>query len=449
VCAVACSDEAPARDQWVVTIATDAPPPPFFDRALVEIVGDDGELVCGSACRRLFGFADARAWPLSFGLTASTRPAHLRVRLYRSDHTAPDGFPLPPMLVDAAGRLPPARGVTPVTLELHMRCFGVASEIVGARTCDPATGELGDEPVLGARDVPIKMGSWGPAQPRPCTFAVPKGMVCVPGGVFFLGAHLPGSPVAQTTTPEHLVQVSPFALDIEEATVGDVRALVNAGAIPEPMAKTVDPFAPDHACTYLSSTAIQADAYPINCLSRALAEKACVALGKRLPTEAEYEWAAGNQGLETDYPWGEDRDACSRAIVGRGRDAVETRATEFATCRVRGSTGLLPWGPVPGGSANDVNALGIKNLAGSMGEWAADRSYSGFDDPCWGPVTKLQVDPRCDNPARETRSSVSRGGCWAFFEGFSRATSRKVEETDDAHPASESPYVGFRCAKSQ
>jgi formylglycine-generating enzyme required for sulfatase activity len=445
--APACADAPPPRDQWLVTIATDAPPPPFFDRVVVEVVGDDGELACGSSCRRVFGFTDASTWPLSFGITGIARPLHLRARIYRSSHAGDDGLPLPPMLIDAAGRLPPARGVTPVGLELRMSCFGVAPDLPLGRACDPGTGELADEALLvPPTGVPPTMGTWPPGRPAPCDFEVPTGMVCVPGGVFFLGGLLGGSPLARVAHPEHLVQLSPYALDVDEMNVGTVRSLAASGAISVlPRTRDFRGIAPDSACTWVGVLSADNDALPANCLSRAAAEAVCVALGKRLPTEAELEWAAGNLSLETEFPWGGDSDVCNHAVVAR--DRIDYFSAGVATCRVNGSTGITPWGPVAGGDPRDVTALGVRNLGGNVREWAADRSYSTYDDPCWGSIIELQINPRCDAPMRRTTSNVARGGSWDSFAIASRAIARVVEEVDSSYPAAERPSVGFRCAR--
>lgn len=446
------------REQWVVTIATDAPPPPFFDRVLVEVLDDSGALACGSTCRRVFGFTDKSTWPLSFGIANTIAARHVRARLYRSDHVLDDGSPMPPMLIDATGALPPlslGAGVVRVELDLMMDCFGVAANLEGSTTCDPNTKASAPEPVLARPPTTPLMGSWPEGQLVDCARAAPEGMVCIPGGVFFLGGLLPGSPVV-STTPEHLVKLTPFALDVDEMTVGKVRELANRRKISAdselPQPQDPNPFKEESACTWLGKDVADNDELPVNCVSRSAARAICSALGKRLPTEAQVEWAAGNTTLETDFPWGADPDACGRAIVGRGRTSLEAPLsaatnTEIAGCRAAAVAGVLPWGPVAGGSALDVTILGVKNLGGNVSEWTADRFFSRLDDEgCWGRPTALITNPQCDQPDRRTTSGVARGGNWAFIEAQARVVLRAVVTMNADQPDGITPRIGFRCA---
>jgi formylglycine-generating enzyme required for sulfatase activity len=267
-------------------------------------------------------------------------------------------------------------------------------------------------------------------------------MTCVQGGVFFLGTDVE-SVVAEPTWPERLVQVHAFALDTDEMTVRTVRALVGAGRILAPVRYVADPQRPEYACTYVGPTATDHDELPINCIDRDVAAAACAALGKRLPTEAEWEWAAGNGPLETDYPWGSATDVCDRAIVARGR-VPEEGADEATTCRAV-ATPAIPWGPVAGGSALDLTASGLRNLGGNMTEWASD-AFAPYDDPCWG-AGILLVDPQCTTPvANPAGIVVSRGGEWALFARTARSTTRIMWPATSA--GTWSSGVGVRCVKA-
>jgi sulfatase modifying factor 1 len=440
------SEEAPARAQWVVVIGTDGAVPQFGDRLLVEILDSSGASAC-DGCRRQLNAGSASVWPLSFGVvpTDSGESLWIRATLYRTDHLGADGHPRGNSHIEALGRLPQTDAVRRVGLELQMDCFGVPTDFGSATSCDPATGAPGPAPTLaeiGSDDELVEPGSWPAGQLVDCSGAIPEGMACVPGGVFLLGGLLSFS---GNTEPEHLVKLSPYALDTDELTVGKLRQLYLAGAIDSlPRSQDPDPTTVYGACTYDGGN----DALPVNCIDRDLARAACEAEGKRLPTEAEWEFAAGNRTRETAYPWGEDDDACAHAVVARGRASLELNTTdpadgEFDACRGAGSEELLPWGPVAGGVADDVTDLGLKNMAGNLSEWVAD-ALATYDDPCWNPGSNLVVDPVCSvSTTSSSNVAVTRGGRWPMLPFLARVVERDAASVDD-------DWVGrgVRCAQS-
>jgi formylglycine-generating enzyme required for sulfatase activity len=437
---VGCEGEvADVRPQWTIVIGTDAPVPQLGDRLLLEILDEQGESAC-SGCRRQLGVARPDQWPISFGVVPPEGGGELRVRarLYRSGHTGYDGLPGSDLILDAVGRLPPVQGVTLVGLELRMDCFGVPANPADKTTCDPATGEPGAEPDLpileGSEGLPLP-GSWPTAAGAPCAGEVPQGMVCIPGGVFLLGSPH-GVPLSSesNTLPEHLTRLSPFALDVDEVTVGQIRELVASGGTTPPLERMGEPGSNEDACTYLGVDDPGNDDLPVNCVSFAQAEQACVARGKRLPTEAEWEYAAGNTTTETAYPWGSDDDVCSHSIVARGR--VLDAADNTLCLSIGGTTN--PSGPVAGGHALDVTSLGVKNMGGNMDEWTADQ-FAPFTAACWNPGARVLVNPRCDDGGGRS----IRGSSWAFYPFAAKAFERNASTLNGP-----THMTGLRCAKS-
>jgi formylglycine-generating enzyme required for sulfatase activity len=263
-------------------------------------------------------------------------------------------------------------------------------------------------------------------------------MVCVPGGAFLLGsARYPPVTASWVPVPEHAVQLSPFALDIEEFTVGAIRTLVQDRNLPEPLAGDPTNYdSNDGPCTYISSTDARNDAMPANCLTWYTADLACRLLGKRLPSEAEWEYAARNLTAETPYPWGTDPNACAYATVAHGRyldfeaTNCETVANDFAI------------GPVARGSARDRTSLGLLNLGGNVGEWVRD-FLNPYSAPCWNPPgARLLVNPVCNDNVMQGERSY-RGGFWDGVPGSALGFAR-----DGAGGGATLYDVGFRCAVS-
>jgi formylglycine-generating enzyme required for sulfatase activity len=437
-----------ARPQWTVSIATDAPVPQLGDRLLVEILDDTGAPAC-TGCRRQLGAADPASWPVSFGVVAPEPAARLRVRarLYRPDQTGPDGLPATTTLLDALGVLPSPSGDTHVALTLMTSCFGVPSDPAGDTTCDPSTGAIAPITTMPAADAqPLPSpGDWAPGRSVPCPAAPPAGMVCIPGGAFLLGGSrsFPFDDFLRSL-PEHLVQLSPFALDADELTVGQLRAI--AGQLPsEPDLRLPDLRAYHGECTWLGAGDPTDDALPVNCIPLDLAAVACAALGKRLPTEAEWEYAAGNLSTESEYPWGGDADVCGHAVIGLGRAPAEVDSptdVEFSDCRAAGTGQPKPFGPVAGGSPADVTALGVRNLGGNMSEWV-DGALASYSDACWNRGTLL-VDPVCNEAAPgHTGQHPIRGGSWAGLTIQAQVVNRNNTLNDGGDP-----FTGVRCAKS-
>lgn len=436
--------------QWTVFVGTDASVPQFGDRLLVEVLGEDGDAAC-LGCRRQLGAGEPAAWPLSFGVVppGDGGAVRVRARLYRADHTGEGGLPSGLPVIDALARLPPASEPVDVGVALSMTCLAVPADVVARAACDPRTGALAPEPELapaeGGGPLP-RPGTFPSAAEVPCAGAAPPGMICHPGGLFALGDpyFFPVDPDLDPL-PERLVQLSPFALDADEVTVGAVRALVASGALAGAPELKGAPGTVAEACTWLGPDDASNDALPVSCASRALAEAACAARGLRLPTEAEWEFAAANRTRETRFPWGDDEHACDHAIVGRGRFVTEVSgAEESVVCR--GTAGeAVPWGPVAGGAERDVSDLGVKNLAGNLSEWVADR-YGRYDEPCWSDgAAALLVDPRCDapSPTPELAGAFSvRGASWVGRAFHTRAAER------GAAPGGASVSTGFRCALS-
>jgi sulfatase modifying factor 1 len=284
----------------------------------------------------------------------------------------------------------------------------------------------------------LETGAWPEAAPTPCARASPAGAVCVPGGVFFLGGD--GLPDAAASLPERLVRLGPLHVDAREVTVAEARELVDQEAL-GPLPTRGAPGTLTEACRYTTLPG-DAETAPLNCVSLPVARELCAARGGRLPSEAEWEYVAGDGALERTYPFGESElDLCAMAAVGRGRNVQELDETglpEVADCRGGGEA----WGPVPSGegpSERDVTRLGVHDLAGNVSEWVEGR-LGRYDDPCWGSGTLLE-SPLCTEPALYDAGPAIRGGSWLDAPRTTRAVTRRG--FDD--PTQRAIATGVRC----
>ena len=193
------------------------------------------------------------------------------------------------------------------------------------------------------------------------------------------------------------------------------------------------------SCTYLGEGDPTNDGLPANCVSFELAEQLCTALGRRLPTEAEWEWAAGNLTEETRFPWGSLDEPCARADVGLGRGDEDG---ESPACRAQVDGPVRPAGLPAVPNPRDVTALGVRQLAGGVSEWVADY-LSSYISPCWKPEQPFLTDPRCDRSEAGVRAF--RGSSWQELPGLVSSVSRQGPVSDPKGFT----FIGVRCALSR
>ncbi|HEY4116387.1 MAG TPA: formylglycine-generating enzyme family protein [Byssovorax sp.] len=430
-----CSETAPARDQWVVVASTDAPIPQFGQLLYAEVL-PQSQSACPD-CAREFGAAEPSDWPLSFGvepLPDGTAPL-VDVFFFRASVAGSRG-PTSDRAIEALVHLPPAHGVTVVQVPLSMQCFGVPANPADGTSCDPSSGELRVVTADATDVVPLSPDTWAAAAATGCAKTEPA-MACIDAGEFLMGApdYLPMGDASPF--PEQLVTVDAFLMDQDEMTVGALQTLIDAHLVAAP------PFDGDSTCTWnLGDPDL-----PVNCVTRAYADGVCKAQGKELPTEAQWEWAAGNGAQESAYPWlalPGTIPLCDAAIVGRAPSMDDDLNTSSA-CRVADATGAMtPAAPVAGGSAFDMTgkcpADGINcvaNLGGNVGEWVQDNFVPYTDTTCWGLGSDVH-----SAPCLSGTMPVFRGGAWSSLPAAASATFRSYKTMDGA-----SADVGFRCVE--
>ncbi len=240
-----------------------------------------------------------------------------------------------------------------------------------------------------------------PQRSAPFRLSVPlrDGMLKLPGGRFAMGSSNPRA--APNERPVRTVTVAPFWIDRTEVTVDAYRACVTANTCARPARASA-------TCTY---DADDPD-LPISCVHWADAEAYCGFVGKRLPTEREWEFAARGT-FAVPFPWG-GGGGCGNAVTLINDLSAHSCASRPA--RV---------GTHPGGAS----PFGVQDLSGNVEEWTAD----------W------YVELLGPGPApRSGAAHVLRGGGWLSPPSQSRTTSRDWGSALEA-----GANVGFRCAKDE
>jgi iron(II)-dependent oxidoreductase len=234
----------------------------------------------------------------------------------------------------------------------------------------------------------------------------PDGMVSVPAGWFRMGSDpkidVDAGPQEQ---PQRWVYLDAFEIDRYEISNTHYLRFVLARGMEWPPYWSADPF-PDARSRHpvIGVTWQEADAY-------------CRSLGKRLPTEAEWEKAArGGDGRL--FPWGNQPAGWAKSNIAHPGSKRGFRYPPLANVD-RYDRGQSPYG--------------VYQMAGNVGEWVAD----WFDPEYYGSATNYNPDGA---PVGEWR--VFRGGSWNEDPEVARSAGRGARPPDYR-----SYLIGFRCAR--
>jgi formylglycine-generating enzyme required for sulfatase activity len=250
---------------------------------------------------------------------------------------------------------------------------------------------------------------------------------------------------ASDELPEHTVTVSSFALDTFEVTVGRFRAFVasfdgtppaaGAGAHPliagsgwqaswnanlESSQAALINQLKCHASveTWTDTPGGASEREAINCVSWYEAFAFCAWDGARLPTEAEWEYAAAGGSDNRLYPWG-SADPSLAANAALANDAYSENSPLYSV------------GSHPSGDGK----WGHRDLAGGVWEWNLDSYDAGWY--AGAGATCADCANLAPGPTR-----VLRGGSWWFWATYLRAAVR-----GEVDPTTRSANLGFRCAR--
>ncbi|MBM3278158.1 MAG: SUMF1/EgtB/PvdO family nonheme iron enzyme [Candidatus Handelsmanbacteria bacterium] len=239
-------------------------------------------------------------------------------------------------------------------------------------------------------------------------------MVFIPAGPCTLGVDRGSG----DERPVHVAELSAFYLDRTEVTVAQYRACAEAGGCTPPHhgART---YRLEYEGRFTNWDQPGREDHPVNAVNWAQADQYCRWAGKRLPTEAEWEKAAGGDGRR--YPWGDEEPSCERAVMDDGGDGC-------------GQDSTWPVGSKPEGASSH----GVMDLAGNVWEWVAD-----WYDRDYYRRAPLR-DPFNTDPGSESLK-ILRGGSLADQNAHLHAVSNRLAYD----PQQGYDYtVGFRCARS-
>ncbi|MCS6994743.1 MAG: formylglycine-generating enzyme family protein [Anaerolineales bacterium] len=245
-------------------------------------------------------------------------------------------------------------------------------------------------------------------------------MVFIAGGSFQMGGLT--DKAQPDEEPDHKVTLKGFWLDQTEVTNAQYALCVAAGVceIPRELKSATRP-------NYYTNPEF-AD-YPVIYVTWNQAKTYCEWAGRRLPTEAEWEYAARGNDFR-NFPWGDADPTEELANFGyKNKDTVKV--------------GSYPKGASP---------FGVLDMAGNVWEWIAD-----FYSPTYYQKSPAENPTGPDKPGPNGLQMVVRGGSWAddivelrvSNRGFALAQNLEADKLSNAYAGQANDRTGFRCAADE
>ncbi|MEO8111260.1 MAG: formylglycine-generating enzyme family protein [Ginsengibacter sp.] len=309
-----------------------------------------------------------------------------------------------------------------------------------------------------------------------------KGMVLIPGGKFEMGGD--NNQASPDEYPKHKVQVSPFYIDVTEVTNAQFKKFVDATGYKttaeknpdwEELKKTVPPGTPKPADSLLVAASLVfkpsngpvnlndysqwwswvkganwkhpegpassiegKDNYPVVQVSWDDATAYCKWAGKRLPTEAEWEFAARGGLTNNIYPWGNEH-------VNTGKAKANSWEGDFPYRNIK-KDGYVTLAPVKSYSPNGYD---LYDMAGNVWEWCSDW-YNGDYYKTLQNATAVNPkgpDKSYDPQDPYTPKRSLRGG--SFLCNDTYCSGYRVARRMKSSPDTGLEHTGFRCVKDK
>ncbi len=260
----------------------------------------------------------------------------------------------------------------------------------------------------------------------------PQGMTKVDAGQFFMGSD--SRDARDNEKPAHNVSLESYCIDNTEVTTLAYKSCSTTGKCRRAGMEVDWPDITEEQrelfSQFCNGGQTDKSEHPINCVSHRMAREYCSSIGKRLPSEAEWEYATrGPDGRI--YPWGDDEptekhlNACGSEceIWGSDHDSPMTALYEADD----GYVGTAPVGSFPLGNSR----FGPQDVVGNVWEWVSDWEDEYSSEP--------QVNPTGPNKGER---KIIRGGAFnGSFSSWLRPSFRYAQA-----PTALSHGVGFRCA---
>jgi formylglycine-generating enzyme required for sulfatase activity len=266
--------------------------------------------------------------------------------------------------------------------------------------------------------------------------ACPEGMVFIPAGQFFMGSDAKEAQPNQK--PSHNVTLNGFCMDLYEVTAKQYLECSKVGKCRRALPEVEWPnITPSDKKTYSALCTIadpEKSDHPVNCVSWEMASTYCKNNDRRLPTEAEWEYATrGPDGRI--YPWGDEAptaqhlNACGSECLAWAKQNKVLQQFPGALYQADdGFATTAPVGKFPAGRSR----FGPYDVVGNVWEWVAD-----WEGPYQAGDQKNPTGPDVG------QKRIIRGGAWnGSFPEWLHPAFRYAQD-----PKSQSHGVGFRCAK--
>ena len=215
--------------------------------------------------------------------------------------------------------------------------------------------------------------------------------------------------------PAHEVTVADFYIDVFAVTNRDFLEFVEAVPGWEKENLQADSSSDRYLEHWVNNEpADDALSHPVTFITWHAAVAYCEWQGKRLPTEAEFEWAAQDGSGQSEFPWGDEmpRDE----LVNWGSDGIDT---------------TVPVGSYP------ANSRGLYDMSGNVWQFLADPWLGSHQEVLDSAADVAEVVR--DHDIRR----VVRGGSYG-----ANAANLRVRYRDSHRPYDAREMVGFRCARS-